>query len=223
MQIFRTPFTRGYWKTASLELKNTRMLALAALVVAMRVALRSARIPVAENLYISIAFLPNALGSMLYGPFVALIAGFVTDTLGALLFPVGAYFPPFALVEMLGSFIFAIFLYKAPLSIGRVAISKLLINLLCNILLTPLFLAWMNGRAAVLMSMPRIAKNVCLFPLETLLLCVFLGAMLPILRRMGLTKIEQTALKLSSRHYIMLGALFIVSVTAVALYWRIFL
>lgn len=198
------------------------MLVLAALLVSIRVTVKSIRIPITEDLYIAIGFLPNALGSMLYGPYVALLTGIVSDTLGALLFPVGAYFPPFMLVEISASLLFALFLYRAPLRLWRVALSKFSINLLCNIILTPLFLAWMSGKAAVLTSLPRIAKNVLLFPLETLLLTVFLGAMLPILKKLGIMPNEQAAVKLSARHYLMLTALFLLSVAAVLVYVGLF-
>jgi len=221
MRFFVTPFSRAYWRTAAAELRSTRMLSLAALVIALRVALKSVVIPVGESLYISVAFLPNALGSMVYGPVVALIGGAASDVMGALLFPKGPFFPPFTLVEMLGSLLFALFLYRAPLKFWRIALSKLSVNLFCNILLTPLFLAWMYGRAVVFTSLPRIAKNVLLFPLEALLLTLFLGAMLPVLRRLSLTPSGQTAVKLSARQYLLLAALFVLSAAAVlAYYWR---
>ena len=40
----------------------------------------------------------------------------VSDTLGALLFPTGAYFFPFIFVEMLGSFLFAVSLYRTKIT-----------------------------------------------------------------------------------------------------------
>ena len=219
MQSFRTPFSRAYWRAAAHELRSTRMLVWAALIVAIRVVVKSIYIPVGENLNIMVNFLPNALGSMVFGPVVALLAGAVSDLLGALLFPRGPLFLPFTLVEMVGSFLFAIFLYRAPMKFWRVAMSKLSVNVLCNILLTPLFLAWMNGRAVVLTSIPRIAKNLLLFPLEALLLTLFLGAMLPVLKRMGLTASRQTPVKLSARHYVLLAALTVVSIAAVLTYY----
>ncbi len=223
MDFFSSPFSRAYWQSASKDLKNTKMLVLAALLVAIRVAVKSVRIPIMEDLYIAIGFLPNALGSMLYGPYVAILTGVISDTLGALLFPVGAYFPPFMLVEISASLLFALFLYRAPLRLWRIAMSKFSVNLLCNIILTPLFLAWMSGKAAILTSLPRIVKNVLLFPLETLLLVVFLGAMLPILKNLDLTPKEQTTVKLSARHYMMLAALFMVSAVAVFAYVKFFM
>lgn len=216
-----TPFSRAYWKTACLELKNTRQLVLAALLIALRVAVKSVSIPVGENLYIAIGFLPNALGSLIYGPVMALLSAAVTDVLGNLLFPKGPFFAPFMLVEMLASLLFALFLYKAPLRIWRAAFSKLFVNLFCNLWLTPIFLSWMSGKAAVLASMPRIVKNILLFPLETFLLVIFLNSLLPVMRRSNIIASGQTALTLSARHIILLAGLFIVSIAAVLLYyWR---
>lgn len=223
MQLYRNPFSRAYWRSATLEMKNLRMWIFAALITAIRIALKSVRIPIMENLYITAGFLPNALGSMIYGPVLALITGFVSDTIGALLFPAGAYFPPFALVEMLGSFLFAIFLYRAPLTVWRAAASKLSVNILCNIILTPIFLAMMQGKAAVLTSLPRIAKNVLMFPLEAVLLVLLIDAMLPALKSLGLLPPEQAKLTLTARHFWMLGILLVVAAAFVFVYYRAFL
>lgn len=221
MKTFSSPFTTAYWKTAWLELYDTKHLVLAALLVALRIAVKSVSIPVGESLYIAISFLPNALGSLIYGPIMALLTGAITDVLGNLLFPKGPFFAPFMLVEMLSSFLFALLLYKAPLRIWRAAIAKLLVNLLCNVLLTPIFLSWMSGKAAILASLPRIAKNVLLFPLETLLLVLFLNSLLPALRHFNVIANGQKSLMLSARHIIFLIALFVFSAVAVFLYyWR---
>lgn len=223
MLLYRTPFSRAYWRDATSQLKNTRMWVLAALITAIRIALKSVRIPIMENLFITVGFLPNALGSMIYGPVLGLLAGFVSDTIGALLFPAGAYFPPFALVEMMGSFLFALFLWRAPLRVPRVALSKLAVNVVCNLLMTPLFLAWMQGSAAQLTALPRIAKNVLMFPLEAALLALLLDAMLPVLRRMRLVPDVQARLTLTPRHFVMLGALLVLAAAFVfAYYWLFF-
>lgn len=188
MHTFPSPFSRAYWKDAAAELHNPHMLVLAALVVAARIAVRSITIPISENLVISIEFLPTAVGSMVYGPIVALLSGVASDILGAVLFPRGAFFPPYMLVTVLSHFLFALFLYRAPLSIVRVFLSKLSVNLFCNILLTPIMLAWMSGSAAYIASIPRVVKNITLLPFETLLLFIVLRAMAPVLRRMKLGK-----------------------------------
>lgn len=223
MQTFRTPFSRAYWRCATAELKNVRMWVLAALLTAIRIALKSVRIPIIENLYISAGFLPNALGSMIYGPVMAILSAFVSDTLGALLFPIGPYFPPFALVEIMGSLLFALFLYHTPVSVWRVAASKLSVNVVCNIYLTPLILRWMQGAAASITSLPRIAKNVLLFPLEAALLVILLDAMLPSLKHMRLIPAAQARLSLTKRHFLLLGALFVLALLSVGAYYYFFM
>jgi len=178
-----TPFTRDYWKHAANELKDTRMLVFAALIVALRVAVKSMRIPIAQDLHIMIEFLPTALGSMVYGPIVALLSGAVSDVVGVLLFPAGPYFPPFTLLAMLSSLLFALFFYRAPVTLVRSILSKASVNLLCNIILTPIILSWMRGRAAFVMEIPRIIKNIILLPIEVIALYMVLRAMWPPLRR----------------------------------------
>lgn len=188
MRGLRTLLTRSYWSDALTQLKDTRMLILAALVVAMRVAVRSLSIPIAENLFISIEFLPVALGAVVYGPFVSLLVGAVCDVLGALLFPRGPYFPPFMLVSMASAFLFAIFLHQAPPNPLRALLAKASVNLVCNIVLTPIMLAWLYGDAAYLISLTRVIKNITLLPLETALLFALLKAMWPVLSRMRLIR-----------------------------------
>lgn len=48
--LYATPFSRDYWRDAVAELRDTRMLIFAALMVALRVALKSLGIPVAADL-----------------------------------------------------------------------------------------------------------------------------------------------------------------------------
>ncbi len=222
MNTYRTPFSRDYWREACAELKSTRMLVLTALLVAVRVALKSLSIPVGESLYITVGFFVNAVGSMVYGPVLGFLSGTVCDLLGCLLFPKGAFFLPFTLIEALGSFTYALFFYRARLSPMRVFSAKLTVNVVLNIILTPLALSWMYGKSVMVYLIPRIAKNLLIFPLEAVLLLMFIGVMLPVLRRLGLPVGEQPDLKLTKRHVIMLVLLFLVAVAAVAAYYEFF-
>ena len=221
MQRYRTPFSAMYWREAAKETHNTTMWLFAALVTAMRIALKAVRIPLMQDLFITFGFLPNALGSMVYGPVLALLSAIVSDTVGALAFPVGPYFPPFALVEIMGSVIFAMFLYRAPVKIWRVAASKLTVSVLCNLFLTPIFLSWMSGNAAKIIVLPRIAKNVAMFPLESVMLVLLIDALLPALRRLGLVPQERARLSLTACHFIMLGGMTAIAAACVFAYVRL--
>ena len=44
--LYANPFSKAYWKDAAAELKDTRMLVFAALMIALRVALKSLGIPI---------------------------------------------------------------------------------------------------------------------------------------------------------------------------------
>ena len=113
-------FSKEYWVCAVGELKKPRMLVFAAVLVALRVALQAFSIPIIPGqLYINFGFLVNALGSMVYGPVVAVISGAVSDTVGTILFPKGTYFFPYIFQEIAGSLIFALFLYKFANSVEK--------------------------------------------------------------------------------------------------------
>lgn len=109
--LYQTPFSKAYWRDAAMELKDIRILVFAALMIALRVALKSLGIPIAADLKINIAFFINALGAMVFGPVVAILAAAVSDTLGCLLFPTGVYFFPFIFIEIAGSLVLLLFLY----------------------------------------------------------------------------------------------------------------
>lgn len=102
-------FSRSYWREAAKQFGDIRMITVAALIVALRVAVKFLRIPIAQGLAISLDAYVNSIGSVIYGPLVGLVVGAISDTLGCLITGrMGEYFPPFMLTEMLSSFIFAL-------------------------------------------------------------------------------------------------------------------
>ena len=123
-KLFRTPFSREYWQLAFGEMKNPRTLVFAALILALRIAVKPLSITITGDLTEGIGFIVNAFGSMIYGPVVALLSGAPSDTLGFLVHPSGVYFPAYMITEMAGSFVFALFLYRAEISIPRLILCR---------------------------------------------------------------------------------------------------
>lgn len=181
-----SPFTRGYWHTAARELKNLRMLTLAAIVVALRIVLGGVRIPLGDNLNIFFGYLINSLGSAIYGPVVALLSGFATDILGYFVRPDGPFFPGYVLSTMLGSFFYALFFYRARITLPRIIGAKLTVNLLVNVGLGALWSAIQFSKGYYYYLVKSLAKNIGLLPVEALLLWLFLRAMAPICAKNGL-------------------------------------
>ena len=218
-ETFSHPFCKGYWRAAAAELKDTKMLVFAALIVALRVALKTAvRIPLGPSLDITPAFLANALGAMVYGPVVGAIGALVSDVLGVLLRG-DTYFLPYALTEIAGSVIFAMYFYRQKITPTRVILSRFTICLCVNILLqTPidmLFQYVTYGKSSVVITLPRIFKNLFMFPIESAVLSVFLGAMQPITYRMKLTHVKAEKLSFNKKQIALLVCLVIVGALSV--------
>ena len=222
-QLFTHPFSRAYWRLAAAECKDGKMLAIAAMLTAMRIAVKSLSIPVGPSLKITFGFLVNAVGSMIYGPVVAIAASAVSDTLGALLFPSGAYFFPFIFEEIAGGVLFALFYYRAKLSTTRVMLGRLAVTAVCNLILNPALLTWyyavIVGKSYAFMTWPRLAKNVALFPLQTVALVLLINLLLPATNRMGLTCTGGEKLKITGKNVFALIALTVIAAAAVAAYY----
>ena len=217
--LYPHPFSKAYWKDAAGELKDTRVLVFAALMIALRVAMKLVAIPLAPGLKINTAFIVNALGAMVFGPVVAAICAVATDILGSLQNPEGVYFVPFVLTEVAGSVIFALFLYRAKVGPVRVMLSRFTICIVVNMLIqTPIYMwyyaLYMGGKQYTFaMALPSIIKNLFMFPIESVALTLFLRIMIPITNRMGLTQTgvdAKDALKFTKMQVAVLAILFAV-------------
>lgn len=221
--LYTSPFSMAYWRDAAAELRDTRILVFAALMIALRVALKSLGIPIAADLKINIAFFVNAFGAMVFGPVVAILAAAISDTLGCLLVPSGAYFFPFIFIEIAGSLIFALFLYRTRVTATRVILSRFCIDFFVNIVLnTPimwLYYKMVLGKSYAIFQLPRIIKNLALFPLESVLLVLFLTAMMPVGARFGLLYDKGENLRLRKRQVALLVTLFVVGAACVGGYY----
>ena len=222
IKLFDKPFSKEYWKQAASELKNTKTLIFAALMIALRIALKSVSIYIAADLRISIEFLVNALGAMVFGPVVAIAGAAVSDTLGALLFPSGPYFFLFIFTEIAGSLVFALFFYRTKITVTKVILSRVCTNFFVNIILqTPimaLYYQMMLGKTYKILNLPRMIKNLVLFPIESLLLVLFLRALIPPLKSLGYKVSDISNLHFTKKNIITLVILTIIGVAAVVAY-----
>ncbi len=220
--LYKTPFSMAYWRQAAAEFKNLKMLLFAALMIAIRVALKSVSIPIAANLRINIAFFINAFGAMVFGPVVAIAAAAVSDTLGCLLFPSGPYFFPFIFIEIAGSLIFALFLYRTEVTALRVTLSRFCIDFFVNIVLnTPimwLYYQMMLGKNYVLFDVMRVIKNLVMFPIESVLLVLFLRVVIPPAQKLGYVYSGTEKLRFTKKNVVFLAVMTAVGIAAVALY-----
>ena len=79
--------------------------------------------------------MPVVIAAIMFGPLKAGIVAALADFIGAILFPIGPYFPGFTLTAFLTGLSFGIFLHKKQSAVrilGAVAINQLLLSLLLN-------------------------------------------------------------------------------------------
>lgn len=221
--LYTHPFSKAYWRDAVRELGDIKMLVVAALMIALRVALKLVAIPLAPNLKINTAFLANALGAMVFGPVVAAVAAVASDLLGFLVSnDGGVYFLPFVLTEVAGSVIFALFLYRAKLNPTRVLLSRFCICFFVNIVLqTPIMILYYRiyipGSSYVL-TLPSIVKNLFMFPIESVVLSLFLSVVQPITYRLKLTYDKNANFKYAGKQIALLVCLVVIGTASVAGY-----
>ncbi len=89
------------------------------------------------NIKIGFSFIPVVVAAMLFGPLAAGTVGALADFIGALLFPIGTYFPGFTLTAFLTGLVFGFFLYRGrswPRAVAAVAVNQFVLSLFLNTL-----------------------------------------------------------------------------------------
>ena len=198
--LYKTPFSRAYWRDALTDSKKLRTLVFSALMVAACVALgHLPSIRMADGIKISWGFLGRALCALVGGPVNALLFGFVEDTVGYFMNPDGGYNPFYIFTTMLGTFTYALFLYRAEVTVLRVFLAKLLTNLQ-NVFLQSLgSYLWYSSKGYWVLVGERAVKNAIMLPIQTVMLVALFAALLPILHRMGFLPNQAGRLKLWKR------------------------
>ncbi len=181
------------------ELKSIRCITVTAVLIALDIVIKSISITiplqVGGNMKITFAFLALATIGMLYGPTVSFLAGILTDIIGYFIHPDGGFSPLFTVVEAVGGLIYGIFLYKLRplgkishennkqnfLSILRIVLSKVVVVILCNLIMTPvaMVLSGYSSFEAQIATMPlKLIKNGIQCPVDCILMIII---MFPIL------------------------------------------
>ena len=220
--LYPHPFSKAYWKDAAAELKSIKMLVVTALMIALRVALKPLAIPLGPQLSIQTAMLATALGAMIFGPVVAIPAAMISDTIGFMIFPTGDYFLPFMLTEIASTMIYALCLYRAKPSATRVIIARFFICFFVNVVLQQFIFAWQytymgnpdGAKNAILgiMTTARLSKNLFFFPIESIVLTLFLKALIPVTSRAKLTYGGKAGMEFTKKQVVTLVILLVVGI-----------
>ena len=188
-RLFRFPLTPTYFRCALDELKTVRVITVTALLCAICALIDIFYLMIGGAfLRIYFSFLIAGLLCMIAGPFLAIPAGFLVDTLSFLFSggdPAG-YFPGYAISSMLSFLIYALFFYRAHLSLSRIFIARLTVNVLINVILGSVWKHILYGNAYIVYFISGAIKNIAMLPIEAALMLILYRRMVPILQKLHL-------------------------------------
>lgn len=130
----------------------------------------------AWNIKIGFSFLPIAAAGMLFGPLAGAVVAALGDFLGAVLFPIGPYFPGFTLTAALTGLTFGLFLRKRR-SVLRTLAAVSVNMLLLSFLLNSLWISILYGTPFSTLLAVRAVQCAVLGPVQFLVL-ILLGRVL---------------------------------------------
>lgn len=107
---------------------NVRTVTLLGVLIAMEIVLSRFLSIHTWNTKIGFSFVPVVVAAMLFGAMEAGIVAAFADIIGAMMFPVGAYFPGFTLTAFLNGVVYAILLKKKA-SAGRIILAVLIVQI----------------------------------------------------------------------------------------------
>lgn len=186
----------GFFMSENLPISTTRssashrngllMIVILAMLTAMEIVLNRFLSVNTWNLKIGFSFIPVVAAAILYGPLAGGCVAALGDFLGAILFPIGPYFPGFTATALLTGIVFGLFLHpkQTPLRIGlSVAINQLILSLFLNTLwLFILYTGTPKAAPYLTILVPRIGQCAILIPVQFLLITI----LAPALRRIKL-------------------------------------
>ncbi len=145
--------------------EKTKMLVTLGLLIAAQVVLSRFCSIAAWNFKLGFGFVPIVVAALIYGPVASATVAGVSDLLGAVLFPIGAFFPGYTLTAVLRGVIYGVFLYKKP-TLPRTAAAVLLTQGLLSLLLNSFWISFTSGSPYGPLVWTRLAQCAIAAPVE---------------------------------------------------------
>ena len=148
---------------------NVQTLVTLGVLIAMEIILSRFLSISAWNIKIGFNFIPVAIAAITYGPIAGGIVGGLGDLVGAVVFPIGAYFPGFTLTAVLSGVVLGLFLHKKQTFIRLVcgvAINQLILGLFVN----TLWISILYGSPYGALFVTRIFQSMVLIPVQIIVI-----------------------------------------------------
>ncbi len=156
------------------KFSTTHRIIIMALLMAISIILSRFLSIAAWNLKIGFAFLPIALAGMLLGPIPAAVVAALADFLGAILFPIGPFFPGFTLTAFLTGILFGLFLHKKA-DMKNIILASLSTQLFCSLLLNTYWISVISGASFWALLPTRILQTCVMIVFQIILIRILAG------------------------------------------------
>ncbi len=163
---------------------NTKLVVTTGLLVAAHVVLSRFLSINAWNIKIGFAFVPVFIAAWLYGPIPAALVGGLGDFLGAVLFPIGPYFPGFTLSCALTGIIFGVLLHKKQ-TVTRIVGAVVLNQFGVSLLLTTFWISILYGSPYKVLLATRVVQAALLSVVELSVITALSRSSVAILRQLN--------------------------------------
>lgn len=165
-------------------LKSVQGIALCAMLIAISCVLGFFKFGIGQDINITFFFLPISIAALILGPVPAIAVGGIADVLGCIIRPTGPYFPGFTINAMIMGLVFGVFFYNKKPKISSIIISRLILAVVSDLILTPLWLHILYGRPLVwALFLERLIKISVLGPIEIILIILINNAAYKLLKR----------------------------------------
>ena len=121
------------------------------------------------DMKIGFAFLPVVIAAIVLGPVRAAIVAALADFLGAILFPIGAYFPGFTLTAALVGILYGLFLHKDQ-PFWKILISVSIHQLILSLLMNTYWISVLYDSPFTALLVTRLLQCAVMIPVELLVI-----------------------------------------------------
>lgn len=161
-----------------------RLMVVVALLTAMQVVISRFLSFAVWNQKIGFGFVPVMLAGMVFGPLAGALVGGLSDFIGAILFPIGPYFPGFTLTAALSGAVFGWALHKKQ-SFGRVCAAVLFNQLVLGLVVNSFWISVLYGSPYLGLLGSRLIQYAVLVPVEIAVTWIVMKALRPVASQLG--------------------------------------
>ncbi|MCR4908513.1 MAG: folate family ECF transporter S component [Lachnospiraceae bacterium] len=163
-------------------MSRTKKITVCGMLLALCVLAGALKIPINSYVEIRFSFLSIAIAGYLFGPLYGGIVGALSDILGFIVKPTGAFFPGFTIAQAVTGVLYGLILHPKKqgnelfpaVSFPRIILAQLLVMLTVSMFLNTINLSILYGEGFIPIFISRLARTIVMFPINLVLLSAVL-------------------------------------------------